>query len=78
MAPGHDGRDIGYSGLYATTDTVARLGQLYLQGGEWEGQQLLPRSWVSEATGPGANGPGRPRRGLVRVPVPDVAARLSG
>ena len=44
------GRDIGYSGLYATTDTVARLGQLYLQGGEWEGQQLLPRSWVSEAT----------------------------
>ncbi len=44
------GRDIGYSGLYATTDTVARLGQLYLQGGEWGGQQLLPRSWVSEAT----------------------------
>ena len=44
------GRDIGYSGLYATTDTIARLGQLYLGGGEWEGQQLLPRSWVIEAT----------------------------
>ena len=29
---------------------MARLGQLYLQGGEWGGQQLLPRSWVSEAT----------------------------
>ena len=44
------GRDIGYSGLYATTETVALLGQLYLQGGEWHGEQLLPRSWVSEAT----------------------------
>ena len=55
------GRDIGYSGLYATTDTVARLGQLYLQGGQWEGQQLLPRSWVREATraqvATGLNGP---------------------
>ena len=29
------GRDIGYSGLYATTRTVALLGQLYLQGGQW-------------------------------------------
>ena len=44
------GRDIGYSGLYATTRTVALLGQLYLQGGQWQGEQLLPRSWVADAT----------------------------
>jgi CubicO group peptidase (beta-lactamase class C family) len=44
------GRDIGYSGLYATTETVALLCQLYLQGGEWQGEQLLGRWWVTEAT----------------------------
>lgn len=44
------GRAIGFSGLHATTDAVARLGQLYLQGGVWEGERLLPASWVAEAT----------------------------
>lgn len=44
------GRDIGYSGLYATTSVVARLGQLYLGGGAWGGRQLLSRWWVDEAT----------------------------
>ncbi|MGW5349845.1 serine hydrolase domain-containing protein [Streptomyces sp. NPDC004031] len=44
------GRDLGFSGMYATTDAVARLGQLHLQGGVWEGRQLLPAAWVAEAT----------------------------
>nr|WP_202897142.1 serine hydrolase domain-containing protein [Actinopolymorpha pittospori] len=44
------GRDLGFSGLHATTDAVARLGQLYLQGGVWEGKQVLPAAWVAEAT----------------------------
>jgi CubicO group peptidase (beta-lactamase class C family) len=44
------GRDLGFSGLHATTDAVARLGQLYLDGGVWEGRQLLPAGWVEEAT----------------------------
>jgi CubicO group peptidase (beta-lactamase class C family) len=44
------GRDLGYSGLHATTDSVARLGQFYLQRGAWEGRQLLSREWVVEAT----------------------------
>ena len=44
------GRDIGFAGLHATTDAVARLGQLYLRGGAWEGQQLLAPEWVAEAT----------------------------
>ncbi|MFI0960289.1 serine hydrolase domain-containing protein [Streptomyces sp. NPDC021080] len=44
------GREIGFSGLHAATDAVARLGQLYLDGGVWEGQRLLPASWIAEAT----------------------------
>jgi CubicO group peptidase (beta-lactamase class C family) len=45
-----DGRDIGYSGLHATTDTLARLGLLYLQRGIWNGARLLSEEWVAEAT----------------------------
>ncbi|WP_194924463.1 serine hydrolase domain-containing protein [Catenulispora pinisilvae] len=44
------GRDLGFAGLHATTEAVARLGQLYLQGGSWDGQQLLAPEWVAEAT----------------------------
>lgn len=44
------GRDIGFSGLHATTESIARLGQLYLDGGRWQGRQVLPREWVTEAT----------------------------
>jgi CubicO group peptidase (beta-lactamase class C family) len=44
------GRDLGFSGLHATTDALARLGQLYLQRGRWGDQQLLSEEWVAEAT----------------------------
>jgi CubicO group peptidase (beta-lactamase class C family) len=44
------GQDLGFSGLHATTDTVARLGQLYLDAGKWKGEQLLSPEWVMEAT----------------------------
>ncbi|WP_051951885.1 serine hydrolase domain-containing protein [Actinacidiphila yeochonensis] len=44
------GRELGFSGLYATTDAVARLGQLHLAAGRWEGRELLPPAWVAEAT----------------------------
>ncbi len=44
------GRDLGFTGLHTTTDTIARLGQLYLQRGNWNGTQLLSEEWVAEAT----------------------------
>jgi CubicO group peptidase (beta-lactamase class C family) len=44
------GQDIGFTGLHATTATVALLGQLYLQRGRWHDQQLLSQQWVAEAT----------------------------
>jgi CubicO group peptidase (beta-lactamase class C family) len=45
-----EGREIGFSGLHSTTEAIAKLGQLYLDGGKWEGKELLPESWVAEAT----------------------------
>jgi CubicO group peptidase (beta-lactamase class C family) len=36
--------------LYVSTRDVARFGQLMLQEGEWEGEQLIPRAWVERMT----------------------------
>ena len=40
----------GGFGLSITTESIARFGQLYLQQGEWEGEQLIPAEWVAQAT----------------------------
>jgi CubicO group peptidase (beta-lactamase class C family) len=44
------GREMGFSGLHARTEDVAKLGLLYLQRGRWQGTQLIPEAWVAEAT----------------------------
>jgi CubicO group peptidase (beta-lactamase class C family) len=44
------GREQGFSGLYARTEDIAKLGLLYLRQGQWEGTQLIPKEWVAEAT----------------------------
>jgi CubicO group peptidase (beta-lactamase class C family) len=44
------GRELGFSGLHGTTDAIARLGQFSLDEGTWQGQRLLSREWVAEAT----------------------------
>ena len=44
------GINIGWTGLSLTTEEISRFGQLYLQKGVWQGQQLLPEAWVEEAT----------------------------
>lgn len=40
----------GAYGLSIRTEEIARFGQLYLQKGMWNGKQLIPTSWVNQAT----------------------------
>ena len=44
------GINTGGWGLSVTTETLAKFGQLYLQKGRWNGKQVLPATWVEEAT----------------------------
>ncbi len=44
------GIDTGGWGLSIKTEDIARFGQLYLQKGHWNGRQLVPQTWVDEAT----------------------------
>ena len=45
-----DGVTFGAVGLSVRTEEIARMGQLYLQKGMWNGRQLIPAAWVAEAT----------------------------
>ena len=44
------GINTGGWGLYLKTEDLAKMGQFLLQQGNWNGQQLLPASWIKEAT----------------------------
>jgi hypothetical protein len=37
-------------GLRIKTEDMAKLGQLYLQKGVWNGNQIIPASWIEEAS----------------------------
>ena len=45
-----EGNSLGGYGLHVRTEDLAKLGQLYLQKGKWHGKQIVPESWVQEAT----------------------------
>ncbi len=45
-----------------STRDLARFGQLYLQNGQWNGRQIVPRAWIAESTIPKSN-VGAPSRG---------------
>jgi CubicO group peptidase (beta-lactamase class C family) len=44
------GVSLGGYGLSLRTEDIAKFGQLYLQGGRWNGRQLVPEPWVKAAT----------------------------
>jgi CubicO group peptidase (beta-lactamase class C family) len=44
------GRNWGYSSLYLTPHSMAKIGYLFLKEGVWEKTQVVPREWVDEAT----------------------------
>ncbi|WP_187429405.1 hypothetical protein ROLI_031850 [Roseobacter fucihabitans] len=51
-----DGTGVAFvlGGLNATTRDYARFGQMFLQHGAWNGQQIVPRDWVIASTTPSA------------------------
>ena len=42
------GINCGGWGLYLKTEDLAKMGQLLLQNGEWNGHQIIPAEWVAE------------------------------
>ncbi len=50
--PDASGVFIGSSYLYASTRDWAKLGQLMLQKGQWQGQQILPDNWMNYSITP--------------------------
>jgi CubicO group peptidase (beta-lactamase class C family) len=51
-----DGEGVSFvlGGLNVTTRDYARFGQMMLQGGEWQGRQIVPRDWAMQSTVPQA------------------------
>ncbi|MGE5393319.1 MAG: serine hydrolase domain-containing protein [Candidatus Saccharibacteria bacterium] len=49
------GTQVGSSYLYATARDFARFGLLYLQDGMFNGERILPESWVKYTTTPGSH-----------------------
>ncbi|MEM9967616.1 MAG: serine hydrolase [Pseudomonadota bacterium] len=43
-------------GLNLTTRDYARFGQMFAQGGNWQGEQIVPADWVEQSTKPTAPG----------------------
>lgn len=50
LAP--DSVEVGGWGLRLQAESEAKLGQLMLQGGKWNGQQLISEQWIHEMTQP--------------------------
>jgi CubicO group peptidase (beta-lactamase class C family) len=45
-----NGEEWGGLGMQLKARDLAKFGQLYLNGGSWEGNQIVPESWVTESS----------------------------
>lgn len=54
------GVDLGFSGVFTDLDAIARLGQLHLDDGTWDGRRILPDGWVAQASRPQITNEQRP------------------
>ncbi|MEM7687537.1 MAG: serine hydrolase [Pseudomonadota bacterium] len=52
FVPDSAGDFIGGSTAYASAHDWAKLGQLYLQDGKWDGEQVLPENWLEYVSTP--------------------------
>ncbi len=52
------GTFLGSSFCFCTARDFARFGLLYLRGGQWDGDQILPEAWVDHARTPTPHVPG--------------------
>lgn len=62
METDHAGNFIGSSQVYTTARDLARFGQLYLQDGVWNGEQILPEGWAAFVAKPAPAYQRRPDR----------------
>jgi CubicO group peptidase (beta-lactamase class C family) len=46
------GNNIGGWGLVLKPRDMARFGFLYLNGGQWDGKQIIPKKWVEDSVSP--------------------------
>ena len=51
-----DGYGVAFvlGGLNMTTRDYARFGQMILNGGQWNGRQIVPQDWIEQSTSPSA------------------------
>lgn len=47
-----DGVNMGNGGMHLKTSDLAKLGQFLLNGGQWNGEQILNKEWVEAQTTP--------------------------
>jgi CubicO group peptidase (beta-lactamase class C family) len=57
------GLHLAFSGLKLQADDLVKIGQLYLNQGQWEGKQIVPATWVKAATAQHADTAGVPMDG---------------
>jgi CubicO group peptidase (beta-lactamase class C family) len=53
LIDGH-GMEVAMGGLQASLRDMARMGRLYLNKGNWEGEQIVPSDWVEASVTPSA------------------------